>query len=94
MPDNPAETIITEPFEDGDDLCCELPHAHHSDAASPALATNMINVAELSKDEMLSEYKAQQAAERGFGFLKVPLFFTLSLNDSSDIFDGGTCAAI
>lgn len=36
MPDNPAETMITEPFEHGDDLCCELPHAYPSDAANPA----------------------------------------------------------
>jgi DNA-binding transcriptional ArsR family regulator len=36
MPDNPAETIITEPFEDGENLCCELPHTHPSDAAKPA----------------------------------------------------------
>jgi len=43
------------------------------------LATNVIDVTELSNDEMLSEYKAQQAAERGFGFLKDPLFFTDSV---------------
>ena len=31
------------------------------------LATNVLNVNELSNDEMLYEYKAQQSAERGFG---------------------------
>ena len=31
------------------------------------------------KSQMLKEYKAQQAAERGFGFLKDPLFFTDSV---------------
>ena len=43
------------------------------------LATNVIESAELSNDEMLSEYKGQQSAERGFGFLKDPLFFTDSV---------------
>ena len=43
------------------------------------LATNVLKMNELSNDEMLSEYKAQQAAERGFGFLKDPLFFTDSV---------------
>jgi transposase len=43
------------------------------------LATNVLDAKELSLDEMLSEYKAQQSAERGFGFLKDPLFFTDSL---------------
>lgn len=31
------------------------------------LATNVLNVNDLSNDEMLCEYKAQQSAERGFG---------------------------
>jgi transposase len=43
------------------------------------LATNVLDVNELSNDEILSEYKAQQSAERGFGFLKDPLFFTDSV---------------
>jgi len=30
----------------------------------------------LSQGEILSEYKAQQSNERGFRFLKDPLFFT------------------
>ena len=33
----------------------------------------------LSNDEMISEYKAQQSCERGFGFLKDPLFFADSV---------------
>lgn len=37
------------------------------------------HVNELSNDEMLSKYKEQQAAERGFAFLKDPLFFTDSV---------------
>lgn len=43
------------------------------------LATNVLHSAILSHDEMISEYKAQQSCERGFGFLKDPLFFTDSV---------------
>lgn len=43
------------------------------------LATNVLDEAVLSHDEMISEYKAQQSCERGFGFLKDPLFFTDSV---------------
>lgn len=43
------------------------------------LATNVLDVKELSNDEMLSKYKEQQSSERGFGFLKDPLFFTDSV---------------
>lgn len=35
MSGNPSETSITEPLEEGEDLCCELPHARHSDPANP-----------------------------------------------------------
>lgn len=43
------------------------------------LATNVLDEALLSNDEMISEYKAQQSCERGFVFLKDPLFFTDSV---------------
>lgn len=43
------------------------------------LATNVLDVNELSSDEMLGKYKEQQSSERGFGFLKDPLFFTDSV---------------
>lgn len=43
------------------------------------LATNVLDSGILSNDEMLSEYKAQQSCERGFGFLKDPLFFANSI---------------
>jgi len=39
------------------------------------LATNVIDTKELSDDDALREYKAQQSTERGFRFLKDPLFF-------------------
>ena len=43
------------------------------------LATNVLDVSQLSPDEMIVKYKEQQSAERGFGFLKDPLFFTDSV---------------
>jgi transposase len=43
------------------------------------LATNLLDVEELSNDEMLFKYKEQQSSERGFSFLKDPLFFTDSV---------------
>jgi transposase len=41
-------------------------------------AINLIQC-ELSDDDVLGEYKAQQSTERGFRFLKDPLFFTSSV---------------
>lgn len=43
------------------------------------LATNILDKDILSNSEMISEYKAQQCCERGFGFLKDPLFFADSI---------------
>lgn len=43
------------------------------------LATNVLEAKELSDDDVLREYKAQQSTERGFRFLKDPLFFTSSV---------------
>ncbi|QEI42768.1 hypothetical protein BMF77_03380 [Dolichospermum sp. UHCC 0315A] len=43
------------------------------------IATNVLDSQELSNDSMLSEYKAQQSCERGFVFLKDPLFFADSI---------------
>ena len=43
------------------------------------LATNVLDAAQLNPDEMIVKHKEQQAAERGFGFLKGPLFFTDSV---------------
>lgn len=39
------------------------------------LATNILEVQQLSADEILTAYREQQSAERGFAFLKDPLFF-------------------
>ena len=43
------------------------------------IATNLLSSKELSHDEMISKYKDQQSCERGFGFLKDPLFFADSI---------------
>ena len=43
------------------------------------LATNVLDEEVLSNDEVLIEYKGQQSSERGFRFLKDPLFFTSSV---------------
>lgn len=43
------------------------------------LATNVLDEGVLSDEEVLTEYKAQQSTERGFRFLKEPLFFTSSI---------------
>lgn len=43
------------------------------------LATNVLDQNELSNESILKEYKAQQSTERGFRFLKNPLFFTSSV---------------
>ncbi|HEY9649993.1 MAG TPA: IS1634 family transposase [Coleofasciculaceae cyanobacterium] len=43
------------------------------------LATNVLDIDQLSCDEMIAKYKEQQSSERGFAFLKNPLFFTDSV---------------
>jgi len=43
------------------------------------IATNVLEYSLLSNNDMITEYKAQQSCERGFGFLKDPLFFADSI---------------
>ena len=43
------------------------------------LATNILDSLQFTDDDALREYKAQQGTERGFRFLKDPLFFTSSV---------------
>lgn len=43
------------------------------------LASNVLDSERFSNDRLLAEYKAQQSAERGFRFLRDPLFFTSSV---------------
>jgi transposase len=47
------------------------------------LATNELEESQFSSDDILIKYKEQQVAERGFGFLKDPLFFADSVNIKS-----------
>lgn len=56
MPDNSTEKVSAEQFEDGEYLCCELPHANHADYAN------------LSQTETLTVEKAQRMSEF-LGFL-------------------------
>jgi transposase len=53
--------------------------AAYTSAGRFVLATNVLNEKSLTNDDMISEYKAQQSCERGFGFLKDPLFFADSI---------------
>lgn len=43
------------------------------------LATNILDSTQFTAEDALGEYKAQQVTERGFRFLKDPLFFTSSV---------------
>ena len=43
------------------------------------LATNQLDKSQLTSDDILIKYKEQQAPERGFSFLKDPLFFADSV---------------
>ena len=43
------------------------------------LATNILDSLQFTADDALREYRAQQGTERGFRFLKDPLFFTSSV---------------
>lgn len=51
---------------------------HQRRAGRFILATNELASDTLSATEALQEYKEQQGSERGFRFLKDPLFFTSS----------------
>jgi ArsR family transcriptional regulator, lead/cadmium/zinc/bismuth-responsive transcriptional repressor len=51
MSDNSAEKLITE-LKDGEDLCCDLPQAHHSTPASPT----QIETLTVEKAQRMSEF--------------------------------------
>lgn len=57
----------------------ELINELENQAGRFILATNILNETELPASEILVAYKKQQSCERGFGFLKDPLFFADSL---------------
>jgi transposase len=60
-------------------LKAEKQAQYHRRAGRFILATNVIDAGGLSPIEALQEYKAQQGTERGFRFLKDPLFFASSV---------------
>jgi transposase len=57
----------------------ELINELENQAGRFILATNILREGELEASEILVAYKKQQSCERGFGFLKDPLFFADSL---------------
>lgn len=57
----------------------ELVNEMNNQAGRFILATNILNKTELEPSEILIVYKKQQSCERGFRFLKDPLFFADSL---------------
>lgn len=60
-------------------LCEEKLQPILSAAGRFIIATNVLDEEVLSAEEMLSKYKGQQAVERGFRFLKDPMFLTDSV---------------
>lgn len=52
---------------------------HQQRAGRFILATNVLDAEQLSEQQALEEYKGQQGNERGFRFLKDPLFFASSV---------------
>lgn len=48
---------------------------HQQRAGRFILATNVLEAEQLNEQQALEEYKGQQGNERGFLFLKDPLFF-------------------
>jgi transposase len=57
----------------------EIRSAEKIKAGRFILATNILNKKEITNQQILEEYKDQQSNERGFIFLKDPLFFTSSV---------------
>lgn len=73
VPEEIRYRIRTELIRDEAAIEAELEHSGRY-----LLATNVTDREELSGEDMLSEYKARQRVERGFRFLKDPMFFTSS----------------
>jgi len=61
------------------ELKANVVDAERRQAGRFILATNVLDISQLTPDEMIAKYKNQQASERGFSFLKDPLFFTDSI---------------
>jgi transposase len=61
------------------ELKANVVDAEKQQAGRFILATKVLESSQLTADEMIAKYKNQQASERGFSFLKDPLFFTDSV---------------
>jgi transposase len=72
---NPTVDQVTGQIETG----LSVIEAEQITAGRFILATNILDTQEVSERQILSEYKAQQSNERGFRFIKDPLFFTSSV---------------
>jgi transposase len=57
----------------------DFAHRHRQRYSRFILATNILDEQRYPAERLLQEYKAQQHVERGFRFLKDPLFFTSSV---------------
>ena len=80
---------LEKKLKDNQDICCQVNATlcenrkaiklAYTSAGRFVLATNILDEKSLSNDDIISQYKAQQSCERGFGFLKDPLFFADSI---------------
>ena len=52
MPNDADEEVMTEHFEDGEDICCDLPHSDDVEAANPA----QIEILTVEKAQRMSEF--------------------------------------
>jgi ArsR family transcriptional regulator, lead/cadmium/zinc/bismuth-responsive transcriptional repressor len=52
MPNNPPETAMIQAVEDGEDLCCNVPHPHFADSAN----TSQSETLTLEKAQRMSEF--------------------------------------
>ena len=60
-------------------VCLEKVESARKQAGRFILATNVLDEKTLTSEEILSKYKDQQSVERGFSFLKDPMFLTDSV---------------
>ena len=84
-----AKLLVRSPERSESNLRCKVQAQLERDASAIGkeikasgkfiLATNVLEAKQLNPDDMILKYKEQQSTERGFGFLKDPLFFTDSV---------------
>ena len=84
-----AKLLVRSPERSDSNLRCKVQAQLELDASAIGkeikasgkfiLATNVLETKQLNPDDMIVKYKEPQSTERGFGFLKDPLFFTASV---------------